>query len=1291
MAQLVLTLAGSSLGSAVGGGLGGSLVALLGAQAGAILDQELFGPQGPRRKVQEGRIGDVRLSGSAFGLGIPVVYGRARLPANVIWARGIREEVRTATERVGGTSAGKGGMLGGGGSTSETVETTSYHYYADVALGICEGPVTSLYRIWVDGQPLDPEHVGEIRLHYGEEGQAPDPLIQAVEGGDRTPAYRGLAYVVLENLYLTPFGNRFPNFEVEVFRGSGPSVPDARHLVGGVCLIPASGEWAYDPELAFSTRHKPASDAPGSGSALNAHSGQKRADFAVAIDNLERELPNVEWISLVYAWFGTSIDLATCSIRPEAEVGVYQDQWPDTRPEPWTVMGAGRPLYGTRGATLPIPHWPLVSSYTKPDGSLGLYYGGTIADAAMVRAIQHLKARGYKVLFYPFLMMDVPPPDPAPFPWRGRIEGSAVDVAGFFERPDGYLRFVRHCMTLCEEAGGVEAFAIGSEMVGLNRVRDAGGGYPAVPFWRQIAAEAKTRLGSSCLVTYAADWSEYRYHDRGGGTVDFPLDPLWADPNIDLVGIDAYFPVTDAARATYDKEVIKAGWAGGELVDYFYAGQADRDLARRGYDPQRTAIDDPFYALKDIRGWWASTHVPRVDGIPTGAATAWAPESKPIWFTEYGFPSVNCAANQPNVFIDPKSAESYAPYYSNVAVDRVVQRAAIEATEEFWFDPANNPTSAVYGGPMLERRLVWCWDARPYPWFPTLGRVWSDGANYRLGHWVQGKIGNMRLSEIVADLCRKAGLADHEFDAGALDDEVVGYVVTERKAIRDMIAVLQTAYFFDAVERDGVLLFVRRGTGDLVAIDPEDLGASDGDADRSRVKLERTQDTELPIAVDVVHIDEGRDYQSSTVTVRKQVGRSDSVTTLSLPLVLSVEQAQVIGQRALREIWQGREAVDLRLPTRALAIDPTDHVMVPIDGATRQFRVTSVTYGKPGLVLVRGVAAGGDPEFVGAATGSGSLEPSVPEPVGPVRVELLDMPLMLEAHEATAPSFYMAACPLGGGRFRGAALFRPTSDGLDYTVAGVAAVPSVIGDTATVLGSGPVFGWDDVNGVEVQLAYGSLESLPESRLIDGANGAVVGDEVIQFATATLIASGRYRLSRLLRGRLGTEHRIAAHPAGTRFVLLDPGRQVRPTFSLAGVGQAIAWRVAPMPQGPDGDLSEALPFTNDGEGLKPWSPVHLSGSRNGAGDLAIAWVRRARLGGWWRDRADVPLNEESERYEVDILSGATVVRTIATTQPAATYTAAEQVANFGTVQPTISVRVAQLSAAIGRGTPSVAVL
>jgi hypothetical protein len=40
----------------------------------------------------------------------------------------------------------------------------------------------------------------EMRVHAGDDAQVPDPLIQVVEGADRTPAYRGLAYVVMEHL-----------------------------------------------------------------------------------------------------------------------------------------------------------------------------------------------------------------------------------------------------------------------------------------------------------------------------------------------------------------------------------------------------------------------------------------------------------------------------------------------------------------------------------------------------------------------------------------------------------------------------------------------------------------------------------------------------------------------------------------------------------------------------------------------------------------------------------------------------------------------------------------------------------------------------------------------------------------------------------------------------------------------------------------------------------------------------------------------------------------------------------
>jgi hypothetical protein len=100
---------------------------------------------------------------------------------------------------------------------------------------------------------------------------------------------------------------------------------------------------------------------------------------------------------------------------------------------------------------------------------------------------------------------------------------------------------------------------------------------------------------------------------------------------------------------------------------------------------------------------------------------------------------------------------------------------------------------------------------------------------------------------------------------------------------------------------------------------------------------------------------------------------------------------------------------------------------------------------------------------------------------------------------------------------------------------------------------------------------------------------------------------------------------------------------------------------------------------------------MRGERNGSGDLTVTWVRRTRFGSIWADGADVPLNEESEAYEIDILDGPSVVRTLSAATPSALYTAAAQTADFGAPQPSVSVKVYQLSATVGRGWPAAATL
>jgi hypothetical protein len=172
------------------------------------------------------------------------------------------------------------------------------------------------------------------------------------------------------------------------------------------------------------------------------------------------------------------------------------------------------------------------------------------------------------------------------------------------------------------------------------------------------------------------------------------------------------------------------------------------------------------------------------------------------------------------------------------------------------------------------------------------------------------------------------------------------------------------------------------------------------------------------------------------------------------------------------------------------------------------------------------------------------------------------------------------------------------------------------------------------------------------------------------------------VSKLLRGRRGTEWAMSTHQAGEVVLVLDPATLSR-VSSLDEVGLSRLYRAVSI--GSDPSLPAAIAFTNEAASLKPYAPVHISGSRNGGGDLTITWVRRTRYSGEWRDLVDVPLNEASEAYEIDVLDGAgQAVRTLSSTSPSVVYPAADQATDFGAPQAIVDVAVYQLSAAVGRG-------
>ncbi|MDJ1159019.1 glycoside hydrolase/phage tail family protein [Chelatococcus sp. SYSU_G07232] len=1297
MATLVLQVAGAAVGGLVGGPVGAVVGRALGAMAGAAVDGALFADgstryvEGPRLKTMEGLT-------STEGAPIPRVYGRARIGGALIWATRF-EEVATTTVTRAPRAGGKGAPRG-----PRTV-TTTYAYYANIAVGLCEGPVAFLRRVWADGREIDLAHLA-MRLHRGGEDQEPDPLIVAKEGAENAPAYRGLAYVVLERLPLEPFGNRIPQLSFEVVR----PVPGLGSMLRAVNLIPGASEFAYDT-LAVSRALDPGVTRP-----ENRHQLQRASDVMASLDALQGLCPNLRRVSLVVSWFGDDLRAGRCRIAPRVETDAKA-----TLEAQWSVAGLTR-------ATAQV--------VSRVDGRPA--YGGTPSDASILRLLRELRARGLEVVLYPFVMMDVPAdnvrPDPwtgaarqPAYPWRGRITcdpapgrpgspdatpAAAAEVSAFFGRaapgefavegesvvyrgPEEWSlrRQALHYAHLARAAGGVEGFVLGSELVGLTRVRSAPGVYPAVEELVRLAADLRAVLGAGTRLTYAADWTEYGAHVRDGGAeVRFPLDPLWASPAIDAVGIDFYPPLADwrdgtghhdraAARSACDPAYLRSQVAGGEGFDWFYA-----DAAARAAQARKPITDGAYgkpwvFRVKDLAGWWGNAHVERVAGVET-AATAWAPRAKPIWLTEVGLPAVDKGANAPNVFPDAKSAEGGLPPFSDGRRDDLVQTRGLEAVLTH-FDPAQpghragaNPISPVYGGPMVDpgRIFAWAWDARPFPAFPDLSVVWADGANWETGHWLTGRLEGVALDRLAAAI-----LADHGLPPAAeiaLDGFVDGYVVDRPMSAREALEPLARAFGFDAVAGAAGLRLVGRNGRAVATLTADELVPGREDAAFS---LRRMQETELPREIRLGFVDGERDYRRAAVASRRLACGSRREIGGEVAAVLRPAEAQRLADIWLQDLWTGRETAEFGLSPRRVDLEVGDVVALPTGSAPRLFRITRIADAAERRVTARAV----EPAVYDLPAPRLTRAPK-PPPLLPGRPHalVLDLPLALGS---PAPLQHLAvfADPWPGRL----AVWR-SGDGAAYDLHAVAELPAILGETLSPLGPGPLWRWDEGATVTVRLRGGALTSVDDGRALAGANTLALRGpdgtwEILTAARAELVGEGTFRLARLLRGLGGSEAAAARRLApGAPAVVLD--RALVPLATrLDEVGRTFCYRVGPAERDHADPSFLAFEATPGAAALAPLPPVHVTARRGPAG-IDIAFVRRSRTGGDAWEPVEIPLGESIERYEADILSGGTVLRRLAADAPLLRYAAADELADFGMPQARLTLGLAQVSATVGRG-------
>lgn len=546
------------------------------------------------------------------------------------------------------------------------------------------------------------------------------------------------------------------------------------------------------------------------------------------------------------------------------------------------------------------------------------------------------------------------------------------------------------------------------------------------------------------------------------------------------------------------------------------------------------------------------------------------------------------------------------------------------------------------------------------------------------------------LDDVLTRLAERTGLLSaSQLDVSDLSAiEVRGMAVSQVTPTRTVMQNLLSAYLVEAVESEGKIKYVLRGGASAQTIDFEDLGATSGEPVEP-LPIRRLNDIELPAFVTVKFANFLNDYQDGSESGDRLITSSTAVSVTEVPLALTPGEAKRLADVATMDIATSILTVGPVTLTREFAaLEPTDVItLTGPTGSTFRVRIIKITDAQ-GLRTLECVLDDATVINSEAATDDSYTSSTVVRALALTDLVLLGIPALRDADLGSG--FYAAAAPLTADRWPGAT-FNKSLEDAQFERVGDFTQRSVIGYATTELGD-----WngryliDEVGTVTVSVS-GELSSITEAsfQLDSTQNAFAIGQdgrwEILSALTCTLVSPGIYTLSRLLRGRRGTEWAAGLHEAGDRVVLLNSSLR-RFETPVTDIGLDRFWRAITFGKALSSTSSEV--FSDDGVGLEPFAPIRLEATRDGSDNITFTWTRRdraaIRYGGPGGTYA--PMSEATEAYSIDILDGVDVIRTITATSETATYSAADQTSDGLTPGDPVTAVVYQLSAVVGRGYP-----
>ncbi|MFA5662408.1 phage tail protein [Castellaniella sp.] len=1192
LAIAAAALAGSTAATALGAST--FVAGMVGLGISAV-GSMLFAPKLPTVHQEGPRLRDPTVTSSQYGIGIPRVWGEYLVKGNIIWMSDFHEHVETVSEDGGG---GKGGLKKGGGGG---YAYTNYTYTASIAVGLCKGPMSRVVQILMDNEIVYDATGASVqkqidglywRFYPGDEDQLPDSIIEAEEGED-VPAFRGLCYIVFDELPITPFGNRVPQMKF-VVQGEGPDVVFTEPL----------GHTSISSQI---------------------------VDFN----------------------YGYSY-----SILPDGQIETVDISTKQ-------VVRVGKPIIDSDEYALSR----LVG--TSEDGRI-------VAEFALTTA--HVKlAYGYV--------------------------GAGVKYAVL----DGGSLAVERISGLTSGTGDTEL--------------------TATAWYLGLDGDLRT-----ILVTSSKIWNAMPMRPRGPLLVyEFSTD-TWLI-QVETQSESHYIPnemlINYVARGKLHPSKAEIWWLhhspdGGDDETAVLSLITIYD--KTTVNPLTGSVTiTPTYDVEDVGEFTKEDFQVEGSGAPFQGGLMAPTAGSSGYLSELGPTN----GNVDGITYDLSSDSVIVSVYNCAGVASIGRDGKIKwlynnprGEAGLMFGHFMSPYTVIHGGNIMipsaqdGRNGVDLLDTRngelikfvPYGGLDISNPYWSTNRIAIKGntivHLDMTARTDIEVQDIIAQLSEEVGQTQNDFsDLNGIT--VYGFMQPGPAEAKSVIQPLAGAYNFDAVETGTDLRWVRRGKLPVMTVSADDFIVTDASDDAATFDETRQQDPELPQSIAVSYSNRDRLYEAETVYRQRYAGnegydttRSRNQVQLEIPAAIEPDVAKQAADIILMSAWNGRTSQKFALPPWGVLLDPGDSIAIEIPGEYPRNVITlKQSIGADGIVEMS-TQSEDSSQYVSTVTADPGLGFEMPAIQLPMKTRLYMLPTpYLDDDQDQARGRLLVYYAMGAYRdgWRNGNIELKQEDNT-YKWIGALERASTHGVLETALeGVKHKYVTHHDATMRVRVTHGVLNSATYAELLGGANAIALYHsdddiEIVQFLEATPdeneAISGMWTLRGLLRGRRGTDYLSGKRcPAGAPFVRLSSTTTRYNPQALAFLGNRLSYRGSGLNQPPiQGDVRVVQ---LQGQDLKPYAPVHVSAVRSEfSGDIFIAWERRTRLRGELRNLVgEVPLEEDYERYQVELYADGELVRTLEIDDDTqSTYTLTQQQED-GAETADIMIIVYQMSAQVGRGFPS----